>query len=363
MRLEYFDDVEFEQDKDLVKLIQLKHSLKSNKSLDNYSSDLWKTLRIWSELFVKGEIVAGKTQLVLVTTASAVEDSVASLLRPSNMEGRDVIRALSKLRTIATSSRNKDNKPLYDAFMKLEESDQLILLQHVIVLDRSPTIRDVIRELERELRIVVIDRFVQDLLRDLHGWWLEKIISHLSSGQPSIIRFEDIRNYIVKLEQRYRDDSLRIDYYDDNVIPNDVLALDDRMFIRQLRLVEAHTHRMTRAAKDFYKASTQRSKWVAADPTVAKELSEYDGNLKERWEIHFDIMREKLESINNPQELIQKGREFYGIFETMDIPVRPNLTESSFITRGSYHKLADELKIGWHIDYMSALKPSGDVSA
>jgi hypothetical protein len=39
----------------------------------------------------------------------------------------------------------------------------------------------------------------------------------------------------------------------------------------------------------------------------------------------------------------------------LNVHIRPRCTEA-FITRGSYHILANQLRLGWHISYKDALK-------
>ena len=41
--------------------------------------------------------------------------------------------------------------------------------------------------------------------------------------------------------------------------------------------------------------------------------------------------------------------------ESKDIRIRPKCQEA-FIMRGSYHILANQLKIGWHVDFFERLK-------
>ena len=48
LSIERFDDVAFEQSGTPYELLQLKHHLGTNAALTDASSDLWKTIRIWS---------------------------------------------------------------------------------------------------------------------------------------------------------------------------------------------------------------------------------------------------------------------------------------------------------------------------
>ncbi len=79
--IEYLDDVAFENNGQPVELLQLKHHINKKASLTNSSSDLWKTIRIWSEKLLEDPNLFQELFLVLVTTASASQGSIASKLR------------------------------------------------------------------------------------------------------------------------------------------------------------------------------------------------------------------------------------------------------------------------------------------
>ena len=54
-------------------------------------------------------------------------------------------------------------------------------------------------------------------------------------------------------------------------------------------------------------------------------------------------------------EKIKAARIIYDWVEKdADIPIRPRCNEP-FITRGSYHMLADKQEVGWHVEFRSRL--------
>ena len=52
---------------------------------------------------------------------------------------------------------------------------------------------------------------------------------------------------------------------------------------------------------------------------------------------------------------IKEGRRLFSEIEKKDIRIRPKCQEA-FVMRGSYHMLANQLKVGWHIDFYDRLK-------
>jgi hypothetical protein len=80
LTIEVFDDVAFERDASPEEFLQTKHSRSAEKDLGDHSVDLWKTIRNWSELVVKGFDPRHVT-FILWTTATVREGSAAALLR------------------------------------------------------------------------------------------------------------------------------------------------------------------------------------------------------------------------------------------------------------------------------------------
>ena len=80
-------------------------------------------------------------------------NSVASKLRPVETETRNEKEALKTLISVATSSQSQTNKKAYDTFMKLDKEKQYELLKSIRVLDSSPKINDVKKEIMKEIKI------------------------------------------------------------------------------------------------------------------------------------------------------------------------------------------------------------------
>jgi hypothetical protein len=75
--IETRDDVVFERDGEPPDLLQTKHHVKKTANLTDTSPDLWKTIRIWCEGLINGNIPDGAT-FFLITTAEAPKGAAAS---------------------------------------------------------------------------------------------------------------------------------------------------------------------------------------------------------------------------------------------------------------------------------------------
>lgn len=85
LRIETLDDISFEGDGDPVELIQTKHHSGAAGALTDYSTDLWKTLRIWTNR--AADSVEALPRFILITTSKAPEGSAAAHLRSTDRDG------------------------------------------------------------------------------------------------------------------------------------------------------------------------------------------------------------------------------------------------------------------------------------
>ena len=90
---------------------------------------------------------------------------------------------------------------------------------------------------------------------------------------------------------------------------------------------------------------------------LVNELEKYEQRLIDEWEHAFAAMEDDLAEYSGvtEEEKIKEGRRLFSEIEKKDIRIRPKCQEA-FVMRGSYHMLANQLKVGWHIDFYDRLK-------
>lgn len=364
--IERFDDVAFEKGSNPTQLLQTKHHINNTGSLTNASVDLWKTLRVWSVAVSAGTIDPTIVILSLITTGRAPNDSAASKLRPAGISPRDTEAALVTLRKTAQTSENITNKPAYDAFLALSEPLQRALIGSIQILDASPNIKDVRDELLNELRHTTRPQFIELMYERIEGWWFNKVVEHLIEIASPPILERELSTKINDLQEEYYKDNLPIEFLDEIAPEESNFSEEQRIFIHQLRLVMVGEKRIRRAINDYYRAFAQRSKWMREDLLGVGELQKYEERLIDEWQRLHEIMQEDFSSQTTEQEMQEKGRKLYNIFDTeKEIHIRPRCVEP-YIMRGSYHMLANKLSIGWHayfLDRLNALLSKNSLSA
>lgn len=368
--IETLDDVVFEKDGSPTEVIQVKHHIARKASLTNASTDLWKTIRIWCDLF-SGELSEENTILCLMTTEESAQNSAAHFLR---LEGRNIAEAEKLLLQTSQTSSNESNKEGYQNFNLLTPEQRRALLNRVYILDNCPLSKDIEAHLIEELWGHCERQHSDQFLTYLEGWWIQRVVAGIDGSELTDFADTEIHSASLKckkqkilkitggeidaqldsLREQFKSDSLPIHPEIQSANP-DVAPFVNWVFAKQLRLIALPENRIQRAAKNFYKAAEQRSRWVRESLLVDNDLEQYDDHLIEEWEIRFDQAKDSLPVDPKPDDKIASGKKVFQWVEAeAHIPIRPSCLEP-FITRGTYQILANRLRVGWHPEFLSCL--------
>lgn len=357
LSIEKFDDIAFSKDDTPKQLIQLKHHIKQHGNLTDSSTDLWRTLKVWIDGISKKFVPIENTKFLIITTAEAPIGSAAYYLK-SNNDVRNTQLAYDQLLAICNKSENKAHIQYYNSFLHSGEIVIKKLLDNVIVIDCASNIVDVEKVFRRNIRYSCQPKYEDQICERLEGWWYQKAIEGLCSSEPLFVTQNQVRSLIVSVSQEYADDNLPIEVWNvADEISESELPPDEKLFYEQLKLVLAGSNRMRTALRDYYKAFRQRANWVRNDLLYVNELERYEERLIDEWEHCFAEMQDDLaEYGDSPDKSLKAkhGRSLFSKIEAKDIRIRPKCSEA-FVMRGSYHILANQLKVGWHIDFYSRL--------
>ena len=353
--IEKFDDVAFSKDDVPKQLIQLKHHVRQQGSLTDGSTDLWRTLKVWIDAISKSPDMLSGTEFLVITTAIAPDDTAAFYLKKDR--NRNVKIAYEKLKDVCLNSSNQDHKKYYEAFLNTDETIIKSLISQICVIDSASDIVDVEKDIRKEIRYTCLPKYENQIIERLEGWWYQKAIEALCSDSPIFITQSQVRSYIVSVGQEYADDNLPIDIFDIGSLNENDFSENERVFYEQLKLICLGNRRMQIALRDYYRAFKQRANWVRNDLLYIDELEKYEERLIDEWEHAFAAMEDNLAEYSGvtEEEKIEEGRRLFSDIEKKDIRIRPKCQEA-FVMRGSYHMLANQLKVGWHIDFYDRLK-------
>lgn len=353
--IEKFDDVAFSKDDIPIQLIQLKHHIQHQGNLADASTDMWRTIKVWLDAISETLDILDGTNFLIITTATAPIDSAAFLLKKDSNRNPDT--AYEKLKTVCFSSVNQAHQRYYDAFREAGEDTVKQLIRQIYIIDCASNIIDVEKDILKHIRYSCIPKHQKMIYERLEGWWFKKAIDALCCDTPVFVNQNQVRSFVVSVSQEYADDNLPIDILDIDDLQEDNFSANEKIFHEQLKLICLGNHRMQLALRDYYRAFRQRASWVRNDLLYVNELGQYEQRLIDEWEHAFAAMEETLSETNNATEgeKAKEGRQLFSDIEKRDIRIRPKCQET-FIMRGSYHILANQLKIGWHVDFFDRLK-------
>lgn len=358
LSIETLDDIVFEENGSPQELLQLKHHT-TPASLTDSSSDLWKTIRIWSTNFREGKISLPDTVLTLVTTAQAPDDSIAALLRPDN--NRQHKLAATKLLDIANTSTNTSLTSSFDAFKLLSQNQQETLTHSIQILDNSPSISDTADQIKNRLKVAVRRQHLDALYERLEGWWYGKMVRQLNGESSDLTAGFEVFDKIREISEQFGPEVLPIDYLGAEPPTPPDPDTDNRRFVMQLKEIAVNNRRIEKAILDYYRAFEQRSRWAREDLLIGDELEQYEKKLVDEWERFYLAMQDDLqldEATATEQDWQRFGREVYGwVDQVAKIQIRPRVTEE-YVMRGSFHILADRNPPGvwWHPLFVKRLQ-------
>jgi hypothetical protein len=358
--IERLDDISFELNGKPLELLQTKHHINKVGDLTDKSPDLWKTIRSWSEATKAKPSLPGQTRLALITTGQAPSLSAASFLRPG--EDRDVDRAESLLVEAARSSDNQALKEAFAAFESLAPDMRKSLLRAIEVLDQAPVLAELETSIEDRLRLIA-PRGKAAIARELlEGWWWPRICRALQEG-GGLISILELETKLDDIRDALKRDALPINMEHVEPLETELEVLNEMTFVGQLLHVGVGDNQVQYAKRDYYRAFTQRSQWIRQNLLFDGEVARFEKILIEEWQPRFESMCSRLAPEVDDRMIRQAGQELYYWVETeARFPFRT--VSARFLNVGSYHILANELRLGWHRDYASlfptqANEPSG----
>ncbi|WOL39371.1 hypothetical protein RAH42_09480 [Pyramidobacter sp. YE332] len=349
--IEKFDDIAFDKEGTPVQLIQAKHHT-TPASLTDVSTDLWRTLNVWFDAISADFSLLDHTDFVIITTAGVPDNSAAEAIQNQKYQ-----KAYDRLNTVAEDSTNKTNAKFYNKFRQTDKNILMNLVKRIKIISSASDIVNVEKDIQKQMRYSCKPEHVSMATERIEGWWFRESVQALSSVDPTITTQRQLHSKIYEITRQYGDDNLPIEFWDLDEIEEAELDPKDRIFLEQLRLLQYKSRSLRMALQDYYKASMQRSSWLRQGLVFTNELDTYEHRLKDAWEHAFADMEEELKDYENPteQEKIKAGKELYRRVMDYDIRIRSRV-DASYVMQGTYHRLANNLIVGWHVDFFEKLK-------
>lgn len=350
--IEQIDDISIETPSAL-EVYQTKLHINSVANLTNASTDLWKTIRVWSEGIVSGQLDPDNCIFNLITTAAASADTIPFKLKQGTKDTREVDEIIKSLLEVATTSDSKSNKTAYAAFTALTNEQQKKLIKNISVIDSSIDLNEAKDGIKKLLFYSTTSDKVEALFQRLEGWFVGEVILQLQN-QRAEISGKDVQDKILDLVDSFKADNLPDDFAVSIASDEEQLSpYRNKKFVKQLEAIgiKPNAKTISHAISDYHRAFSQKSKWIRDGLINATDEINYDSKLIDDWEKKFAI----LEDIAAAADEIQKaeGKKFY---ESHYVNTQPNIHirerfKEQYMVTGSCQILSDKKKIGWHPNF------------
>lgn len=352
LNIELLDDLDVEHADDTVGLTQVKyHDPSQSITMTNNSRELWKTIGIWAVAVQEGALdLAAVRHLMLITCAKPEPGSIADMV--VNRESAD--KVLTNMLT-TPSSVNKEVLGAFEAFRSLTSDQQRSFVRRLIICAEEPGLAAKARELQSQLRRHSFhEQSLTQASDSLSGWVWKKIVSEIEPKKAINISEADFHTAICRIRDELTQNSLPTRFLQAPLSNVDIAGQKERMYFRQLELIEASSRTIQRAIRAYFRATNERSTWIENGEVSPDKLQVFDQELVEHWRFEFDNMYDDIQDWNDEGSLRHRGQEHLRTIEHIHITI-DSIGLYHYLTYGSYHALADELVVGWHPRYQDLL--------
>jgi hypothetical protein len=355
--VEHLEDVATETT-DGVVAEQDKSGLVHNPVADR-SIELWKTLHIWVRAIRDGALKSD-TKFVLYVAQDHHGNVIDKIHQTKNKADADALVKTLRVEFWGKAPNHELRKKLpkdlaehVNGVLKATDDLLALLFANLTLENGSGSPNDDLLPLIAEKAISADAR--EDVLKYLLGWAKRTIDKHIEKRQPPILLWDDFHNQLVGAAKKFDRSG--------NVLPSvpaDISQaeidkeLRARTYVRQLDAVKCEERDMVRAVNDFLRSAVDRTTWSERGDVLEGSFGEFEDGLERAWQ--SQQTRVEIEQKTAAEE--DRGRLIYancvGLqmrLQGMDVP--------AYFVPGSFHTLADTLRIGWHPRYRDVFAPTG----
>jgi hypothetical protein len=335
-----------------------KSSLTRNVLTDT-SINLWKTFYNWINAIICNELNAKRDKFILYTNHPVSNNSIVHKLNKAK-EPRDIdsiiMFSLNELDKI--SNEHKVFKYM-DFVLKTNITvfKEIIPNFELIADNKADNVYDSIRDEIRKK--VVPEDHIEYLLDSLTGW-LQKIINQrIASGKSSIITFFEFKEYFQHLFTRIKNKQELIDFAVSKIPTRNELvqrASKRPVYVRQLEVIKSSQDEVIEAVSDYFRADSNRQEWI--EKAIIDEISMQD--FQDRLYSFYQNSRKQI-SLTKSRETPEDQGQLLLLACKMRQERIANIDPPDKTVQGSYHVLADELRLGWHPKWESLFPEKKEV--
>jgi len=333
---------------DASKLLeQDKHSVNENaEPFGDRSKDLWNTLAIWIEALDNKEVA--DTTCFLMVTNKMLPECIAKKIGRANSEAG--ITACVVALEVAAEKPSQGIGSLVQRVLRAESRTSLRrVISQAELVDASqatagPELRmQTIAQLQLpEWCLAAADSIADELL----GWLHSTALAAWQQKLPAWIKRDHFVNKLyaaidLRRRQMSRERAEHLIPVTDEKIGQEKAS----RFVKQLYLVTDDNDIVHTAIREFIRCNIEKSRLSAEGNTTDEDWIAFETALFSRWvKIRARVIRMK----QSAPEADVGFEIFTDTTEDHREKLAGNDTEQVYLTSGTYHRLADLVRVGWH---------------
>ena len=346
--LELFEDVGVEH-QDGSKTAEQDKSFLSSNPLTDRSLYFWKTFRHWTDAAQAGSMVPERSWFVLYAPQATMGPIVHAFHDATTTD--DARYALEKAQqAIVDNDGLRIGVAVRGHVQAVFGADPNLVIGVIkrFKVDAHAKPEDALRPLLFE-KLVGEDSF-DDVVTWAQGWVKRKIDHFVELGQPPrVIRRDFHRALLNYVRLHDRTDILR-SVAGTATAEEVAKELAMRDYVRQLKIIDVNDVEVLEAVSDFLSASVDRTTWSDQGMISEASLQSFEKELEWTWR---NRRRQTLLG-HVGKDATVLGQLTYANCMEHHAKMDDLETPKPFV-RGSWHALADDLKIGWHPEYENVL--------
>lgn len=191
----------------------------------------------------------------------------------------------------------------------------------------------------------------KDVLKYLLGWAKMTVDKQIEQGRAAVIRWAEFHKELVSAAKKF-------DRAENVLLANTIDVTDaemqnelrDRTYIRQLDIVRCGNDDMVGAVNDYLRSVTHRTNWSENGDVIESSFREFECSLDRAWK--SQKLAVDIEQKSHSDE--DRGQLLYAKCQLLKMPLQ-GMEVPEFFVPGSFHAMADRLRVGWHPRYHQVL--------
>ena len=326
---------------------QTKSALAHNP-LSDWSEDFWKTISNWIDILPVNNICHSKVTFRYYVTPAKRIGKICSLFHNSKNDD-DIKKLIIFLQSELKKLKSEPACMKYIArFLNATQEEQKTIITNLVIENDRIDPLDAIRKC---LKPTIAEELIELTCQYAIGMAKEKADGLIRNKQNAVISVQEFRRVFINFVQKNNIPGY-LQPLSTEINNSDAEALLKRAptFIKQLKLIELRQDRQLRAVSDLLKTDANITMWAENGLIFEQNISEWHNSLLRQ----YDAICDDIEVCHSDKSEISRGKVIYSRCSATKVSF-DNQIVPEYFTNGGFNLLADDLRLGWHPNYIELL--------